>query len=227
MIDGKSMIMRVYEQAKKSKTLDRVIVATDDAQIFNHVLQSGGEVLMTSGSHVSGTSRIGEVVSALSASGKCPYDIVVNIQGDEPFIEPVQIDLAVSVFQNPDAKIGTLIRRISDSSDLMNPNVVKVVTDHSGRAMYFSRSPIPYLRGETDGDWTKLSDYFRHIGLYAFRTQVLLQLTDLPAAVSEMAESLEQLRWLYHGFSIHTALTDIETIGIDAPEDLLKLTNNA
>jgi len=227
MINGKSMIMRVYEQARKSKTLNKIIVATDDERIFNHVLEAGGEVMMTAGSHVSGTSRIGEVVSALSSSGKCPYDIVVNIQGDEPFIEPAQIDLAVSVFQNPEAKIGTLISRVSDTADLMNPNVVKVVTDHSGRAMYFSRSPIPFLRGGTDGDWAKQSEYFRHIGLYAFRTQVLLQLIDLPAVASEVAESLEQLRWMYHGYSIHTALTDIETIGIDAPEDLLKLTNNA
>lgn len=227
MIDGKSMIMRVYEQTLKTSVLDRVIVSTDDERIFNHVKDCGGEVMMTSESHVSGTSRIGEVVENLSFMGKCPYDVIVNIQGDEPFIDPSQIDLAVLLFNNPEVVIGTLIRKIENTDDLFNPNVVKVVTDIQGKALYFSRSPIPYFRGIPQDAWCDHQDYYRHIGLYAYRSAVLKEILNLTASPPEEAESLEQLRWLYHGFSIHTAITDIETIGIDVPEDLLKLTNNA
>jgi len=227
MIDGKSMIMRVYEQTLKTTVLDRVIVSTDDERIFNHVKDCGGEVMMTSDAHVSGTSRIGEVVENLSFMGKCPYDVIVNIQGDEPFIDPAQIDLAVSLFNNSEVVIGTLIRKIENAEDLLNPNVVKVVTDNLGKALYFSRSPIPYFRGITQDTWNDHHDYYRHIGLYAYRSSALKEILNLSPAPPEMAESLEQLRWLYHGYSIHTAITDIETIGIDVPEDLLKLTNNA
>jgi 3-deoxy-manno-octulosonate cytidylyltransferase (CMP-KDO synthetase) len=227
IIDGKSMIMRVYEQTLKTTVLDRVIVSTDDERIFNHVKDCGGEVMMTAESHMSGTSRIGEVVENLSFLGNCPYDVVVNIQGDEPFIEPSQIDLVVSLYSNPEVLIGTLIRKVKDSEDLVNPNVVKTVIDHSGKALYFSRSAIPYLRGIPPDSWLYQQDFYRHIGLYAYRTSVLKRILDLPEAPPEKAESLEQLRWLYHGYSIHTAITDIETIGIDVPEDLLKLTNNA
>lgn len=227
MIDGKSMIMRVYEQTLKTTVLDRVIVSTDDERIFNHVKDCGGEVMMTSESHISGTSRIGEVVEHLSFMNHCPYDVIVNIQGDEPFIDPSQIDLIVSLFINPEVKIGTLIRKIEDNSDLLNPNVVKTVVDQEGKAMYFSRSPIPYLRGIPQEEWLNNLDFYKHIGLYAYRSSVLKLILNLPESPQELAESLEQLRWLYHGYSIHTAVTDIETVGIDVPEDLLKLTNNA
>ena len=227
MIDGKSMIMRVYEQTLKTTVLDRVIVSTDDERIFNHVKECGGEVMMTAESHVSGTSRIGEVVENLSFLGHCPYDVIVNIQGDEPFIDPSQIDLTVSLFNNPDVLIGTLIRKIDTNEDLLNPNVVKVVVDQAGKAMYFSRSPIPYYRGIPQDDWCDNYEFYRHIGLYAYRSSVLKAILNLPPAPPEDAESLEQLRWLYHGYSIHTAVTDIETVGIDVPGDLLKLTNNA
>jgi 3-deoxy-manno-octulosonate cytidylyltransferase (CMP-KDO synthetase) len=227
MIDGKSMIMRVYEQTLKTTVLNRVIVSTDDERIFNHVKDCGGEVMMTSESHMSGTSRIGEVVENLSFMSQCPYDVIVNIQGDEPFIDPSQIDLIVSLFFKPEVSIGTLIRKIENSEDLFNPNVVKVVVDDEGKAMYFSRSPIPYLRGIPQEDWVGNQDFYKHIGLYAYRATVLKQILNLPEAPPEVAESLEQLRWLYHGYSIHTAITDIETVGIDVPEDLLKLTNNA
>ncbi|MEI6059768.1 MAG: 3-deoxy-manno-octulosonate cytidylyltransferase [Bacteroidota bacterium] len=226
MIDGKSMIMRVYEQAKKCAALNRVIVATDDKRIFDHVTELGGEVMMTADTHISGTSRLGEVVRALSDSGS-EYDVIVNIQGDEPFIDPVQIDLAVSLFTNPEVQIGTLRALIKDPDDLFNPNVVKIVVDHEGKALYFSRSAIPYLRGVPRDTWLDHHDFYRHIGLYAYRASVLNPILGLPAAPPESAESLEQLRWLYHGFSIHTAVTDIETVGIDTPGDLLKLTNNA
>jgi 3-deoxy-manno-octulosonate cytidylyltransferase (CMP-KDO synthetase) len=227
MIDGKSMIMRVYEQTLKTTVLDRVIVSTDDERIFNHVKDYGGEVMMTSEAHMSGTSRIGEVVENLSFMNNCPYDVIVNIQGDEPFIDPSQIDLIVSLFDNPEVKIGTLIRRIENSEDLFNPNVVKTVVDHEGKAMYFSRSPVPYLRGIPQDAWIENQDFFKHIGLYAYRSSVLKRILNLPEAPPELSESLEQLRWLYHGYNIHTAVTDIETVGIDVPEDLLKLTNNA
>ena len=227
MIDGKSMIMRVYEQTLKTTVLDRVIVSTDDERIFNHVKECGGEVMMTAGSHVSGTSRIGEVVDNLSFLGQCPYDVIVNIQGDEPFIDPSQIDLTVSLFNNPDVLIGTLIRKIDNGEDLLNPNVVKVVVDQAGKAMYFSRSPIPYFRGIPLDSWSDNYEYYRHIGLYAYRSSILKTILNLPPSPPEAAESLEQLRWLYNGYSIHTAVTDIETVGIDVPEDLLKLTNNA
>jgi len=227
MIDGKSMIMRVYEQTLKTTVLDRVIVSTDDERIFNHVKDCGGEVMMTSEAHMSGTSRIGEVVENLSFMNHCPYDVIVNIQGDEPFIDPSQIDLIVSLFANPEVKIGTLIRKIENGEDLLNPNVVKVVVDNFGKAMYFSRSPIPFLRGIPQDAWIDNQDYYKHIGLYAYRSSVLKLILYLPEAPAELAESLEQLRWLYHGYNIHTAVTDIETVGIDVPEDLLKLTNNA
>jgi 3-deoxy-manno-octulosonate cytidylyltransferase (CMP-KDO synthetase) len=228
MIGGKSMIMRVYEQASKCESLNRVIVATDDDRIYNHVRDCGGEVMMTSGNHVSGTSRIGEVTDQLSASApENPFDVIVNIQGDEPFIDPSQIDLVVSLFRNQDVQIGTLIRKISDNEDVSNPNVVKVVVDQSRKALYFSRSPIPFLRGVPRESWFSSHEFYRHIGLYAFRSEVLKAIVRLPASTCEIAESLEQLRWLHHGYSIHTAVTEIETIGIDAPEDLLKLTNNA
>jgi 3-deoxy-manno-octulosonate cytidylyltransferase (CMP-KDO synthetase) len=227
MIDGKSMIMRVYEQTLKTTVLDRVIVSTDDERIFNHVKECGGEVMMTSDTHVSGTSRIGEVVEHLSFMGQCPYDVIMNIQGDEPFIDPIQIDLTVSLFNNPEVIIGTLIRKIENSEDLLNPNVVKVVVDCEGKALYFSRSPIPYLRGIPQSAWIDNYEYYRHIGLYAYRPSVLKEVLNLPVAPNETAESLEQLRWLYYGYSIHTAVTDIETIGIDVPDDLLKLTNNS
>jgi 3-deoxy-manno-octulosonate cytidylyltransferase (CMP-KDO synthetase) len=226
MIDGKSMVMRVYEQALKSKALAMVIVATDNEQIYAHVKESGGEVMMTSELHISGTSRLGEVVSKISPEGKCPYDVIVNIQGDEPFIDPLQINLVVSMFSNPEVQIGTLIKEITDSDNIFNPNVVKVVVDKSGKAMYFSRSPIPFIRGLAPEQWINKHSYYRHIGMYAFRADVFSSLISLPESAYEVAESLEQLRWLHHGYSIQTALTDIETVGIDTPDDLLKLTNN-
>jgi 3-deoxy-manno-octulosonate cytidylyltransferase (CMP-KDO synthetase) len=227
IINGKSMIMRVYEQAMKSSMLDRVIVATDDDRIYNHVKESGGEVIMTSESHGSGTSRIGEVVEKISAGSKCPYEVIVNIQGDEPFIDPLQINLAIGLFSSADVQIGTLVMKIKRNDDIFNPNVVKVVVDNRGKALYFSRSPIPCVRGIGQEDWLTNHSFYRHIGLYAFRTDVLKALAGLSESPAEVAESLEQLRWMYHGYSISTAITDIETIGIDTPEELYKLTNNA
>jgi 3-deoxy-manno-octulosonate cytidylyltransferase (CMP-KDO synthetase) len=223
IIDGKSMIRRVYEQASKSVSLNKVIIATDDPRIYSHVEEFGGEVSMTAGTHVSGTSRIGEVINNLADN---QYDVIVNIQGDEPFIDPSQIDTVVSLFSKPEVQIGTLVKKISENADIFNPNVVKVIVDQAGKALYFSRSPIPFQRGVPQEKWVGRSDYYRHIGLYAYRSTILKQIIRLSASPHELAESLEQLRWLYYGYTIHTAVTDIETIGIDTPEDLLKLTNN-
>ena len=227
MINGKTMIRRVYEQASKSNMLSKVIVATDDERIFRHVTEFGGEVMMTSPEHTSGTSRLGEVIANLTKSGDTSFDVVVNIQGDEPFIEPMQIDLALSLFTDTKVGIGTLVMKINNTKDVFNPNVVKVVVDGFYNAMYISRSPIPYFRGLSEENWSGNHEYFRHIGLYAFRTEILSAILELPVASTETAESLEQLRWLINGYKIKTAITDIETIGVDVPDDLLKFSNKS
>jgi 3-deoxy-manno-octulosonate cytidylyltransferase (CMP-KDO synthetase) len=223
-IGGKSMLQRVYEQALKSSTLSKVVVATDDDRIFSHVKGFGGDVLMTSTAHNSGTSRLGEVAEKLAVqNGVEKYNVIVNIQGDEPFIDPSQIDIVVERFQEQGTQIATLISRIGQPEMLFNPNVVKVVVNQKGFAMYFSRSPIPFFRGAEMNDWPGKSLYYKHIGLYAYDLHTLLQIINLPPAPTETAESLEQLRWLFHGYNIATSITDIETVGIDTPEDLQKL----
>ncbi len=223
-INGKSMVQRVYEQASLCKKLDVVIVATDDERIFDHVKSFGGRVVMTSPDHISGTSRLGEVIQIIEGI-HLQNDIVVNIQGDEPFIRPLQIDLVLKAFSNPEVQIGTLISKIVNPDDLFNPNVVKVIVDKAGKALFFSRSAIPFVRGRNNNDWLEIGSFYRHIGLYAYKANVLSKLVELPEAEIEKMESLEQLRWLYNGYSIYTSESDIETIGIDTPEDLLKLTN--
>ena len=226
MIGDKSMIRRVYEQASRCSSLVKVIVATDDSRIFEHVLSFGGEVMMTSKEHTSGTSRLAEVIEKLTLEHhELHFDVAVNIQGDEPFIDPEQINKVIALFENDKVQIATLIKQISDGTDIFNPNVVKVVVDHNFKALYFSRSAIPHASGEDKMNWVLNQSYFKHIGLYAYRADLVKILATLPVAEIEMAESLEQLRWLYHGYSISVAITDIETIGIDTPDDLLKLTN--
>ncbi|MEP7263270.1 MAG: 3-deoxy-manno-octulosonate cytidylyltransferase [Bacteroidota bacterium] len=218
MINGVSMIQRVYNQAKKSSSLQKVIVATDDERIYNHVKEFGGEVVMTSTDHPSGTDRCAEVLS----NEKEKWDAVINIQGDEPFIDPLQIDLLASLLQN-NAMIATLVKKIISNEELLNPNTPKVVLDKNGNAVYFSRQPLPYYKGVEMNDWIKMIDYYKHIGLYGYRSDILLQLTKLPVGTLEKAESLEQLRWLENGYAISTAVTDIETIAIDTPADLERL----
>lgn len=213
-IDGISMIERVYRQASLAQRLHRVVVATDHEEIRDHVHAFGGQVCMTSPSHPSGTDRCREVLAQQTAS----YDFVINIQGDEPFIAPAQIDLLASVL-TPNTPLATLIKALAHEDDLLNPNVVKVVTDRLGRALYFSRAPIPFLRGSTTG-WLQKHRYYKHIGMYAYRADVLRHVSTLPVSSLEQAESLEQLRWLENGYTIQTAVTDWETIGIDTPEDL-------
>lgn len=211
------MIRRVYEQAKKCELLSKVIVATDDQQIFAHVQDFGGEVMKTSEKHKSGTERCAEVAK------KSPkeFEIIVNIQGDEPFVDPAQIETLCRTFADYDVLISTLVKKINSEEDLLNPNIPKVVLDKSGFALYFSRAPIPFNRNPAN----KSTVYYKHIGLYAYRTEVLKKLVRLPESTLERTESLEQLRWLENGYRINTAITDIETVAIDTPDDLLKTYN--
>lgn len=221
-IRGKSMIRRVYEQAIQSKSLDEVIVATDDARIFQHVAAFGGKVEMTAEHHRSGTERVAEVVARHP-----DYACCVNIQGDEPFLEPEQIDLLCGVLQEEGVQIATLIRRLTDASSLHSPHTVKAVIDNVGNAMLFSRSPIPFFRDEPDPDkWLSRIPYYKHIGIYGFRRDVLLKVAGMDASPLEQAESLEQLRWLANGYQIRTAETDREALAIDTPEDLRRLLNS-
>ncbi|KAF0197333.1 MAG: 3-deoxy-manno-octulosonate cytidylyltransferase (CMP-KDO synthetase) [Bacteroidetes bacterium] len=224
LISGISMIQRVYNQASTCKDIHSVIVATDDQRIADHVAGFGGRVMMTDVNHRSGTDRLGEVLGRLKTSGE-HFDIAVNIQGDEPFIQPEQISRVIRLFSNPETEIATLIKQIDAAADLDNPNVVKVVTDASGRAMLFSRAAVPHFRGLSQDAWINNYRYFKHIGIYAYRTSVLEKLVQLEPAPPELAESLEQLRWLWNGYRIYTDVTEYETIGVDTPEDLLKLTN--
>ena len=217
---GKTMIQRVYEQSKKAKLLSRVVVATDDQRIADEVKRFGGEFVMTGDQHRSGTDRCAEVLSKMPGDWKA----VINIQGDEPFIQPEQIDLLAKLFDDAEVQIGTLVKKLSDPADLDNPNTMKVVLDVKGNGMYFSRSPIPFIRSaETKNDWLKTHFFYKHIGIYGYRPDVLQKLTALAPGILEQAESLEQLRWLENGYAIRTAFTELETISIDVPEDVEKL----
>lgn len=220
VIGGKTMIQRVVEQARKAASLSEVLVATDDRRIADHVLAFGGKAVITSPSHPSGTDRCFE---ALGQYDKNAYDAVVNIQGDEPFIEPSQIDLVCSCFKTAHVQIATLVKKISLEQELLDANTPKVVLDNAGRAIYFSRSPIPFLRGKSTAEWPAQHTYYRHIGIYAYRCDVLEEITALKPSPLEIAESLEQLRWLEHGYRIHTAVTEHGSRAVDSPADLENL----
>ena len=214
-IGGKSMVQRVYEQACKSKLLTKVVVATDDQRIVDHVLSFGGQVVMTNENHPSGTDRCYEALSLQ----KEEFHYVINIQGDEPFIRPEQIDLLAALLDG-EATIATLIKKLADKESLFNPNVVKAVVAMDGNALYFSRSPVPHMRNTNEEEWLQKGTFYKHIGMYAYRSDTLEKLTKLPVSPLEKAESLEQLRWLDNGYFIKTTETKSETIGIDTPEDL-------
>jgi 3-deoxy-manno-octulosonate cytidylyltransferase (CMP-KDO synthetase) len=224
-IGGRSMISRVYQQCDKATSLQQVIVATDDERIADHVASFGGHAVMTSPDHGSGTERCAEAIHLWSRHTGKKWEAVINIQGDEPFISPAQINHLAALLQAPGITIGTLVKKIENPDELLDPNLVKVVLDHSGKALYFSRSPIPYLRGKDEKEWVKHHDYFKHIGIYGYRADVLQKLPGLAPSALENAESLEQLRWLSHGFRINTFITEMESISIDTPADLLKITN--
>lgn len=217
-IGGKTMIQRVYEQALKCN-LAKVVIATDDDRIAAEVTRFGGEFVMTSDHHQSGTDRCAEVVKHLP-----DYDVVINIQGDEPFIDPKQVSLIADCFIDPNVKLATLIKVIHTEHELFNVNIPKVVINSNQQAVYFSRHPIPFIRGaENHKDWLKSHQFYKHIGIYGYQTKTLLALTKLTPSSLELAESLEQLRWIENGYEIQTKVTDIETIAIDTPEDLKKI----
>lgn len=217
ILGGKTVIQRVYEQV--GKVLDDVYVATDDDRIKNTVEGFGGKAIMTSPNHKSGTDRIEEAVEKIGGD----FDVVINIQGDEPFIHESQIKELCACFDDADTQIATLGKPFTAEMGmeaLENPNSPKIVVDNRGYAMYFSRSVIPYIRNTRREEWIGQFPYLKHIGLYAYRRDVLRQVTQLPQSSLEIAESLEQLRWLQNGYKIRVGLTDVETVGIDTPEDL-------
>jgi len=220
LIGNKTMIERVYQQA--SKALEYVYVATDDERIFNAVTGFGGKAVMTSPDHFSGTDRCAEAISIISAQTGRKTDVVVNIQGDEPFIKPEQIRLLMSCFSSEAVELATLIRKTEPDEDIFNPNQPKVIVDARGDAIYFSRSVIPFVRDAGRDEWTLKHIFYKHVGLYAYRTETLGLITRLPRSPLEIAESLEQNRWIENGYRIRTALTEWESIGIDTPEDLEK-----
>lgn len=219
LLGGRPIIERVYRQV--SKAVDDVVVATDDERIFAAVESFGGRAVMTSTSHRSGTDRCYEALCKVGGG----FDAVINVQGDEPFIQPSQIEAIERCFDNPSTDIATLVKPFSAEDGLAaleNPNSPKVVLDSESHAIYFSRSVIPYLRGVERDKWLESHTFYKHIGMYAFRSDVLRQVTSLPQSPLELAESLEQLRWLENGYKIGVGISRVETIGIDTPEDLAR-----
>ncbi|MEG0602073.1 MAG: 3-deoxy-manno-octulosonate cytidylyltransferase [Mucinivorans sp.] len=217
MIGQKTMIQRVYERA--AECFSRAVVATDDLRIFDHVTGFGGQAIITSPDHRSGTDRVGEVVEKLEAQN----DVIINIQGDEPFISTAQLGQIKDLFQDPACSIATLVKPFAADEDIFNPNAVKAVVSSDMTALYFSRSAIPYLRGVEPSLWAARHTYYRHVGLYGYRGDVLLRLVALAQGELEKCESLEQLRWLEAGYKIKVALTYENSYGIDTPEDLDQL----
>lgn len=217
ILGGKPVIQRVYEQV--TTVLDEAYVATDDERIYNKVQEFGGRVVMTSPNHKSGTDRIEEAVQKIGTDA----DIIINVQGDEPFIHPSQIEALIKCFDDPTTQIATLGKPFDKDADISlldNPNSPKIVVDNNSFALYFSRSVIPFIRGVEHNQWLGKYPFLKHLGIYAYRTKVLHEITRLPQSSLELAESLEQLRWLQNGYRIRVGTTNIETVGIDTPEDL-------
>lgn len=216
MIGGMSMVMRVYNQVKKAKNIADVIVATDDNRIYDHVITHFGKAMLTANSHASGTDRCGEVLGKVHEN----FDLIINVQGDEPFIQPEQIELLLSAFNKQEIEVATLAFEIQNPEDIWNPNIVKVVCDSNKNALYFSRSPIPYIRNKDAIAWQRSFPFKKHIGMYAFRSHALKKIVRLTPSPLEQAESLEQLRWMENGYSIHILTTPTLNISIDTPDDL-------
>jgi 3-deoxy-manno-octulosonate cytidylyltransferase (CMP-KDO synthetase) len=219
-LGGQSMIQRVVRQAQQAN-LVRVVVATDDQRILDHVQGFSGEAVLTRADHPSGTDRVWEAFDLLGRPSE--INCIVNIQGDEPFIHPEQINALVDLFaHNPPPAIATLIKPVLTEEELFSPHLPKVVTNQRGEALYFSRHPLPYQRQHPNHEWLGHHPYYRHLGLYAYQPAVLRQLTLLPPSPLELAESLEQLRWLEAGFAIQTTITELDAFGIDTPEDVVR-----
>lgn len=220
LIGNKPMIQRVYEQA--SKALGMVYVATDDKRIFESVLSFGGKAIMTSPDHMSGTDRCSEAVTTIMDETGRNIDVVINIQGDEPFIKPEQIRLLMECFDDETVELATLVKETAPEEDLFNPNQPKVILNFKRDAIYFSRTAIPYIRDTEMSNWSKNHIFYKHLGLYGYRTETLKKITRLDRSPLEIAESLEQNRWIENGYCIRTAVTLSESIGIDTPDDLEK-----
>jgi 3-deoxy-manno-octulosonate cytidylyltransferase (CMP-KDO synthetase) len=218
-IEGKTMLQRVYEQASKSKLLSKIIVATDDEKIFNHVKSFGGDVVMTASHHPSGTDRCMDALSQL----KEDFKYVVNIQGDEPFIEPEQIDELAAVLNDGTIELATQMIAVDRYEILFDKGEVKIVLNTNNEALYFSRMVIPFIKGVDEKEWYKHHQYYRHVGMYAYRKDILQKITQLPVSSLENAESLEQLRWIENGFTIKCVVTKYESHCIDTPEDVEKV----
>ena len=219
-INGKSMIQLVYEQALKAKSLQKVVVATDDARILNHVLEFGGDAVMTSSSHPTGTDRCFEALE--KAGGASKYDYAINIQGDEPFIDPDIIDQLSSLLDFK-TEIATAVKKITEYNILRDPNVVKAVLTMRKQCLYFSRQVVPFVRDVEPDQWLAKADFYKHIGIYAYRSDVLEQISHIPISPLENTEKLEQLRWLGYGYKVYAIVTNYESIGIDTEEDLEKI----
>ena len=215
---GKTMIQRVYEQAKLSGKLSEVVVATDDERILNHITSFGGRAVLTSDKHQSGTDRCAEVAEAFS-----DFEVFINIQGDEPCIDPTQIDLLCSCFAEESTELATLVKEIKNPDELTNHNSPKVILNKDSEAIYFSRTTIPFIRNADSSEWLRLHTFYKHIGIYGYRKDALKAITQLDVSSLEIAEALEQLRWIENGYRIKVAITDIETQAIDTPEDLEKI----
>lgn len=214
LLGGKPVIQHVYE--KVAAVLEAAYVATDDERIYDAVKSFGGQVVMTRTDHKSGTDRIEEAIEKIGGE----WDVVVNVQGDEPFVAKSQLDTICHCFDDPTTQIATLGKPFESMKAVQNPNSPKIVVDNMGFAMYFSRSVIPYVRGKEESSWLTHYPFLKHLGIYAYRKDVLRQVTQLPQSSLEIAESLEQLRWLQNGFKIKVGTTDVETVGIDTPQDL-------
>lgn len=214
ILGGKYVIQHVYDTV--SQVIDEVYVATDDERIYNAVISFGGKAVMTRSDHKSGTDRIEEAAEKIATDA----DVIINVQGDEPFIQRSQIETVCQCFEDPNTQIATIGKPFSDMQAVENPNSPKIVVDNNGYAMYFSRSVIPFIRGVERTEWINSYPFLKHIGLYAYRRNVLNEITQLAQSSLEKAESLEQLRWLQNGYRIKVGITDAETIGIDTPKDL-------
>lgn len=220
-IHGKTMIQRVYEQAKLG--VNDVYVATDDQRIADEVTRFGGKFVMTSVHHQNGTERIAEAIEIIHQISGKKYDVVINIQGDEPFIKPEQIEEIKSCFNNPKTEIATLVKKIDNNDDVFDINKPKVIFNKDKKAIYFSRSPIPFCRNSKQSEWHNKHAYYKHIGMYAYKTDILHAITKLEQSSLEIAESLEQLRWIENAYHISIAITEFDSFGVDTPEDLRKL----
>lgn len=218
-IEGKTMLQRVYEQAAQSRSLAKVAVATDDERIFTHVKSFGGEVVMTAADHPSGTDRCMDALQQLEGD----FNYVINIQGDEPFIEPEQIDELAAVLKDGATELATQMIAVDSYEMLFDKGEVKIVLNTDHEAMYFSRMVIPFIKGVDEKEWHLHHQYYRHVGMYAYRKDILEKITRLPVSSMEKAESLEQLRWIEHGYKIKCVITKYESHCIDTPEDVEKV----